>query len=437
MKMKDLLEKIYPLDRVLIHDDMEKAIDLIINSFPDRNYHVHEYPVGSKVWTWKIPERVKVNHAILKDEDGVIYADYDKHPLYLWSYSVSISKELSWKELEKHIYTNKKCPDAIPWYFKYYDKTWGFSIEYNKFLSMPREKKYYIDISTEFSNSPGLKNLTYYIDYGVEKDFLITTNICHPYQVNDSITGVVAAVELINRFNAKPIDNPTRNINFLFCPETLGSIAYLARNENKIEQTTSAFFSEFIGHKDQSNFLLQLSRNKDDKINKIFEYALKKQKKQYSVIKFRRTNDEGNINGPGVNIPCPAVYRGELTGKKELFKDVNFFDEYHTSDDNPSIISEEKLVEAVDIFEEVLRIYCSDYIPKQKEKGVLFLSGLGMHISIYDFPEAGLFIEQVVYMLEGNYSVFQIADELKMDYWKVKEFIDELYEKNAIEKITR
>ena len=202
--MMDLLERIYPLDRALVHNDMEKAIDLIINDFPDENYVIHEYPVGSKVWTWKIPERVKVNHAILKDEDGVIYADYNKHPLYLWSYSVSISKELSWKELEKHIYTNKKCPDAIPWYFKYYDKTWGFSIEHNKFSNMPREKKYYIDISTEFSNSPGLKNLTYYIDYGQNKDFLMTSNICHPFQVNDSITGVVAAVIIEAVRNKEP-----------------------------------------------------------------------------------------------------------------------------------------------------------------------------------------------------------------------------------------
>ena len=433
--MKKLLEKIYPLNRTLVHDDMDKTIELIIRDFPDKNYKIHEYKVGSKVWTWRIPPRYKVVHAILKDEEGIVYADFDKHVLYLWSYSISVNKEVEWEELEKHLYYNKKCPDAIPWYFKYYDKTWGFSVEYNKYKTMPRNKKYFVDIDTEFSNEPGLKNLTYYLDYGQEKDFLMASNICHPYQVNDSITGVVAAVELINKFHEKPLEKPTRNINFLFCPETIRSIAYLANNEHKIEQTTSAFFSEFIGHKDEPNFLLQLSRNIDDKINKIFEFVFKKHNKGYSVIKFRRTNDEGNINGPGVNIPCPAVYRGELTGKKELFKDVKFFDEYHTSDDNPGIISEEKIVEAVDVFEEAIRIYCSDYIPKQKEKGVLFLSGLRMHISIYDFPEAGLFIEQVVYMLEGNYTVFEIADELNMDYWNVKEFIDELYEKGAIEKI--
>ena len=433
--MKDLLEKLYPLNRVLVHDDIEKAIELITERFPDKCYKIHEYPVGSNVWSWKIPQRNKVNKGVLKDEDGVVYADFDNHPLYLWSYSISVNKKLEWNELKDHIYTNEKCPNAIPWYFKYYEKTWGFSIEHNKFLNMPKHKKYHVEIDIEFSNSPGLKNLTYFIDYGQEKDFLMTSNICHPYQVNDSISGVVAAVELINRFHKKPIEKPTKNLNFLFCPETIGSIAYLANNEHKIEQTSSGFFTEFIGHKDKENFILQHSRNKEDKINQVFEYVLKRQNKTYDVISFRRTNDEGNINGPGVNIPCPAVYRGNLTNDKRIFYDVNFYDEYHTSFDNPDIISELKLEEAVDLFEEVLRIFCSDYTPKQIEKGVLFLTGLNMHTSFYDLPEMGVFIEQVVYMLEGKHSVFEIANELNLDYWNVKTFIDELYIKKAIKKL--
>ena len=414
---------------------MEKAIDIIVSEFVNKNYKIHEYKVGSKVWTWRIPHRFNVKHALLKDEDGIVYADFNEHVLYLWSYSISFEGEIEWDELKKHLYFNKKRPNSIPWYFRYYDRSWGFSIPYNKYLSMPQDKKYHVDIKTQFLDKPGLKNLTYYIDYDQEKEFLMVANLCHPCQVNDSITGVVAAVELIKRFNNKPIDKPTRNINFLFCPETIGSIAYLANNEHKIKKTTSAFFTEFIGHKDESNFLLQLSRNPSDKINKVFQYVLERQGSSFDVIPFRRTNDEGNINGPGVNIPCPAFYRGKLTGDEALFKDVEFYDEYHTEDDNPSIISQEKLVEAVDIFEEVLRIYCSDYIPKQKEKGVIFLSGIGMHISVYDFPEEGLFSEHIVYMLEGNHSVFQIANELKMDYWEVKKYVDQLFEKNAITKI--
>ena len=232
-----------------------------------------------------------------------------------------------------------------------------------------------------------------------------------------------------------PIIDPTRNINFLFCPETIGSIAYFANNEDKIDKTTSSFFTEMIGHKDDNNFILQLSRNPEDLINKIFRYVFEKRGKSFSVRDFARWNDEGNINGPGVNIPCPFIMRGELTGDKRPYFDTRFYEEYHTSDDNPEIISEAKLEEAVDIFEEVIRIYCSNYFPKQKEKGIIFLSGLGMHTSFYDNPDAGTFMDQIVYMLEGEQSVFEIAENLNKDYWEVKEFVDELLEKNAIDKM--
>ena len=194
--MIELLKKLYRLHRTLVSDDTDKALDIIAGSLPKENTAVHEYEVGSKAWTWKIPHRYKVNRAILKDADGVVYADFSINPLYLWSYSLSIKKSLYWKELENHLYYSEKRPDAIPWYFKFYDKTWGFSVEYNKYVSMPRNKEYFVDIDVEFLDTPGLKVLTHYIDYGQEMDFLVATNVCHPFQVNDSISGLVVAIEL-------------------------------------------------------------------------------------------------------------------------------------------------------------------------------------------------------------------------------------------------
>lgn len=433
--MMDLLQKIYPLHRTLISDDTDQALEITKSYLSSElKTNIHEYACGSKVWTWKIPQRYKVNHAVLKDEDGNIYADFSSNPLYLWSYSVGIKKELTYQELTNHTYTSQRRPDDIPWYFKFYDKTWGFSLEHNKYTNMPQDKKYFVDIDVEFLNAPGLKVLTSYLDYGCEKDFLICTNVCHPYQTNDSLSGLVAGVDLLNRLCENPIKNPTRNINFLVCPETIGSISYLANNEQIIDKTTSAFFTEMIGHKNDDNFILQLSRNSDDLINHVFEYVLKKQEKSFSIRNFERWNDEGNINGPGVNIPCPFISRGTLTGESRPFFSTKIYDEYHTSADNLDIISEQKLIESVDLLEEAIRIYCTNYIPKQKERGIIFLSGLGLHTSFYDDPDAGIFMDKIVYMLEGKQSIFEIALELQMDYWKVKDFIDKLVECNAVEK---
>lgn len=433
--MIELLNKLYPLHRTLVSDGTDKALEIVLEELAIGESKIEEYNVGSNIWTWRVPYRFHVNKAILSDEDGTIYADFHKHPLYLWSYSVSTKKDLKWNELENHLYTSKIRPDAIPWYFKFYDKDWGFSIEYNKYRKMPRDKKYTVEIDTEFLDKPGLKVLSNFIDYGAKKDFIICTNICHPYQVNDSITGVVCATEINKRLKENPIQNPTLNIRFLFCPETIGSIAYFANNEANIKTGSAGFFIEMLGHKDDDDFMLQYSRNKDDRINKVFEYVLTMKNKNYFTRNFARWNDEGIINGPGLNIPCPFLMKGKPTDDPRPYFDTEFYNEYHTSEDNPEIISEEKLEEAVDILEEVVRIYCSDYVPQQLEKGIIFLSGLGMHTSFYDDPNAGIFMDQIVYMLEGTHSVFEIAEALNKDYWEVKDFIDEMVQKGAVDKI--
>lgn len=429
--MISLLTKLYPLHRTVVSDETDIALEIVLQNLPENiNKKMLEYKIGQNVWYWKIPKRYGVKKAILSDEDGNIYADFEKNPLYLWSYSHSIDKMLTWDELAPHLYYTKVRPKAIPWKFKYYENTWGFCVEYEKYLKMPRDKKYRALIISEFKDSPGLKILEAVIDYKQNKDFLICTNICHPYQVNDSLTGLVVAVELAKRFHIKPIKNPTKNIRFLFCPETIGSIAYFANNESLIEQITAAFFCEMLGHKDDNYFVLQYSRNKEDKINKIFEFVLNSKTKKFYCRDFQRWNDEGVINGPGIDIPCPFIMRSKHDGGA-----IVLYKEYHTSDDSPEIISSGNLIEATNIFEEAIRIFATDYIPKQIKRGLICFSALGLHTSIYDDRDTGIFLDKLAYLLDGNMSIFEISLELKTDYWRCKLFIDKLVHKGAIEKL--
>jgi len=158
---------------------------------------------------------------------------------------------------------------------------------------------------------------------------------------------------------------------------------------------------------------------------------LKKNKKEYYLRPFERWNDEGILNSFGVDIPTPYLMRGKYKDGK-----TDFYKEYHTSDDNPKIIAEDKLVETADILEEFLRIYCTNYIPIQKEKGIIFFSGIGMHTAIEENREVALRLEQLTYMLNGKYSVFEISQKLEVDYFQIKNFIDKLVEKNVINKVS-
>ena len=90
-----------------------------------------------------------------------------------------------------------------------------------------------------------------------------------------------------------------------------------------------------------NDFILQKSYQGDSQIDKSFYSCFKRfYKKKVRTGKFRTVvaSDEVVSNGPGFNIPSPSITRWP-------------YDEYHTSDDNPSIIRNEKLDETLKLLE--------------------------------------------------------------------------------------
>jgi aminopeptidase-like protein len=133
-------------------------------------------------------------------------------------------------------------------------------------------------------------------------------------------------------------------------------------------------------------------------------------------------NDERVINGPGVNVPCISVNRWP-------------YEEYHTSDDNPDIIHEDMLQGAVDEIEKIVRIYGSNYIPKRKFRGPLFLSGHGLWVDWRENWELNRAIEKIMMSFEGEHSVFDIAREVDLEYWEVRAYVEKFRDKGFVEAI--
>ena len=104
-------------------------------------------------------------------------------------------------------------------------------------------------------------------------------------------------------------------------------------------------------------------------LDRIGQYVLKAREGDFREGTFADiiANDERVLNGPGVNVPCLSISRYP-------------YPEYHTSDDNLDIIHEDKLQEAADVIEEIIRIYATDFVPKRKFRGPVFLSGHGLWV---------------------------------------------------------
>jgi aminopeptidase-like protein len=395
----------------------------------ESGFELESYTPGTPVWTWVVPERYIVHAAYLETEDGERVVDFADNPLHIVSYSLPMDEVLTWEELEPHLHFSEKYPDAIPWMFKYYERSWGFCLSKNTFDKLSREKKYHTVIDVEFNTDPepGFK-----IASGVihprggpnpeAGEIIVNAHICHPAQANDDAAGVVSAVGVAQRLAANPLPPGAMSLRFLFCPETIGSIAFLAHHEDLIPNMAGGIFVEMTGN--NNTLILQRSRQDDHLMDRVARYVLEKRGEEFREGKFAQVvaNDERVINGPGVNVPCISISRWP-------------YDEYHTTEDNPSIIFEEMLQEAAEVIEEIIRIYATNYRPLRKFRGPVFLSGHGLWVDWRENWDLNRAIEKIMMRFEGEQSIFDIAEELCLDYWETYNYIEKFHQKGLVEKV--
>jgi aminopeptidase-like protein len=428
--LKDVVCELYPLHRTLVSDGTDRALEIIGEYMPvSADYAIEIFAPGKRVWTWQVPERYIVHEAHLETEDGEKIVDFMDNPLHLVSYSLPVDGIFSWEELEPHLHYSEKLPNAIPWEFKFYERSWGFCLSKAQFDRLSRDKRYRAVIRVDFAQGAdeGLRIGVGTVGAEGERleetgEMLICSHVCHPYQANDDISGVVTAIEVARRLAEDPLPEGSMSIRFLFCPETIGSISYLSHHEDLIPALRGGIFCEMTGNR--NSLALQRTRQDSDLLNYCARSVLERQVEDFREGAFREIvgNDEMVINGPGVNIPCISLSRWP-------------YDEYHTSDDNPEIIHEDMLVEAANVVEEIVRIYASNYIPKRTFRGPVFLSGYGLWIDWRENLKLNRAIEKIMLRFEGTHSVFDIASELDLDYWETRDYVERFRSKELVQAL--
>ncbi len=425
--LKDVLAEIMPLHRTLASDGTDAALDIIGSYLPENAcYKIETYEPLKPVWTWYVPERYVVHEAYLETEDGQRILDFKDNPLHIVSYSLPIDKLLTWDDLQPHLYFSEKYPDAVPWQFKYYERSWGFCLPKNVFDKLPRDQKYHAVINSEFVTDPaqGFKVSTALIHpqggpNPEAGEMFIMAHVCHPNQANDDAAGVVTAVEVVRRLAANPLPAGSMSVRFWFGPETIGSIAYLAHHEDLIPNLRGGIFIEMTGN--DNTIALQHTRQDTDILDRIGQSVLRRRGAEFRQGKFTEiiNNDERVLNGPGVNVPCLSISRFP-------------YPEYHTTEDNLNIIHEDKLQEAADVIEEIIRVYASNYIPRETFRGPLFLSGNGLWVDWRVNWDLNRAIEKIMMRFGGDHSIFDIAEQVNLDYWTVREYVEKFRAKGFV-----
>lgn len=412
----DLLSRLHPLHRTLVSDDMDKAVEMIAAFLGERlgvpkdQILLHSFPTGQEVSTWIVPCKYTLRDFSLREKGpgGRVVVDPRDTTLAVAEYSQAVDREMSWDELLPHLFYSERCPEAIPFVFKFfYRPNFGFCLPKTRFDTLDRSGRFHALIDASFSDGH-LRCLEVVLPGRSDESILVMSNLCHPHQVNDSISGAINALMLIEHF----LKNPARHtLRFGFWPETIGAMAYFSLYHERKDLFRWALFTEMLGT--PGPHALQYSRQETTLVDRVAEYVLRKRVGDaYRAGRYTTVlrNDERISNGINLDIPTISLSRYP-------------YREYHTSLDTPAIIRPELLAESHALTREIVEILDGDrrLVPAVGLFGQPFLTRYGL---FYDPPLAGgdarknlnKVMEDVFSYSDGETSLFEIARRFEYDW---------------------
>ncbi|MEZ5105562.1 MAG: DUF4910 domain-containing protein [Draconibacterium sp.] len=321
--MFELTERLYPICRSITGNGVRETLSILQEFIPIKGT---EIPSGTKVFDWEIPDEWNIEDAWIKNSKGGKIVDFKKSNLHVLNYSIPIDKKIGLSELKEHLYTLPDYPEWVPYRTSYYKRQWGFCLPHNQFETL-EDEEYHVSINSKLE--PG--SLTYgefFVPGETRKEVLFSCHICHPSLCNDNLSGIVIATwlaKILSKLNLR------YSYRFLFVPGTIGSIAWLAMNEQRTKNITHGVVLTLLG--DSSAFHYKKSRQETAEIDQIMTYLLKDQENA-KILDFSPYGyDERQFCSPGFNLPVGRLSR----------KPFGEFPEYHTSADNLSFIKSENL----------------------------------------------------------------------------------------------
>jgi aminopeptidase-like protein len=251
-----------------------------------------------------------------------------------------VHKKVTLDELKQHLFTLPDHPDWIPYRTSYYKENWGFCISHNQLQSLAEgEYEVFIDASLE----PG--HLSYgelFIPGETSEEVLFSCHVCHPSLCNDNLSGIALTTHLADYLAKQPLRYSYR---FLFIPGTIGSITWLALNEEKTRNIEHGFVVTCVG--DGGPFSYKKSRRGSAEIDRTVLHVLRHSHEGFREIDFYPYGyDERQYCSPGFNLAVGSLSRSSH----------GQFPEYHTSADNLDLVKPQYLKESFETFVDVIDV---------------------------------------------------------------------------------
>lgn len=324
-----LMRELYPVPRSITGDGVRRSLDLIEDLVPLER---HEVPSGTAAFDWEIPREWNIRDAWVADAQGRRVIDFREHTLHVVGYSVPVDCTMTLDELQPHLHSLPEHPDWIPYRTSYYREDWGFCLRHRDRIAL-RDGPYRVVIDSTLEDG----HLTYAeavapgsADAG---EGLVYTHVCHPSLANDNLTGMAVAAVLARALRTEA---PRLRWRFVFGPGTIGSLAWLSRNEAGLADLRAGLVIGLLG--DRGELTYKRSRRGDTMTDRAAQQVFAAPECPGKLVEFEPYGyDERQFCSPGFDLPVGRITRS-ANGR---------YPEYHSSADDLELIDPECLAESI------------------------------------------------------------------------------------------
>lgn len=413
-------EELFPIKRSLTGPGVRQTLLKIKERLP--NLQLCEIDSGTHVYDWSVPPEWHVREAFIITPSGEKICDYQVSSLHLVGYSEPVRKKLSLEQLQDRLYSIESQPTAIPYVTSYYKRRWGFCLSHEMRMNL-EQGTYEVVIDSELKESGVLNYGELLIKGKSTREILFSTYICHPELANNEISGPVVNTALASWLLTMPDLHYSYRI--LFVPETIGAIAYISRNFDRLKENLVAGFVLTCIGDDRSYSFIRSRENSTlaDRVARRAYTKLTKDFKEYSFLD--RGSDERQYNAPGVELPVVTLMRTKFAT----------YPEYHTSLDDLSIISEEGLAGGLRLAQEVVELLEAYPAPFSKIlcEPQLGKRGLYPTTSFKGSADSIRNLTNVLTYCDGRRSALDLADLLELELLEVQNHLEVLQQNDIIE----
>ncbi|EEU7336113.1 DUF4910 domain-containing protein [Campylobacter jejuni] len=412
--MYELACELFPIPRSITGQGFRDSLEILNKTLWGGGIlKFHSIKSGTKVFDWIVPDEWNVKEAYIITPEGEKICDFKKHNLHLLNYSEAIDQEIELEELQDHLYSIEKMPDAIPYVTSYYKRRWGFCLTHNERKKLKKGKyKVYIDAKHDENGVLDYADFILPSTQNSKDEILISTYLCHPSMANNELSGPVVAIFLAKWLLS--LKERKYNYRFVIIPETIGSIVYLSKHLEHLKKHVKAgFVLSCLG--DDHAYSLIHTPKENTLSDKVALHTLKN-KENFKAFSFLdRGSDERQYNAPLVNLGIVGVCRTRYGD----------YDGYHNSKDDLNFISEKGLMGGLQSMQEIILNLEINAVYENTIVCEPNLGKRGLYHTLSTANDIPLACNFLAYC-DGENDIIDIANILNMQAYEFKELLEKI-----------